>query len=76
VVRRFKSEQNLSLGTELDRLQLITDQSTIAENLRAASIDIKSITRARSIELVDQFDAGLVELPTNGTISIAINITK
>ncbi len=74
VVRRYKSEHNLSLGTELDRLQLMTDQSTIAESLSAASIDIKSITRARSIELVDQFEAGLEELPTNGTISIAINI--
>jgi valyl-tRNA synthetase len=50
-VRRFKSEQNLSLGTELKRLQLATDDLALRESLIHANADLMSITRAAEIEI-------------------------
>jgi valyl-tRNA synthetase len=48
-VRRFKSDNNLSLGTELDRLELATTDSKLAESLEAARLDIAGLTRAANI---------------------------
>jgi valyl-tRNA synthetase len=50
-VRRFKSERNLPLGAELNRLQLAAVESdeTLLSALREAVVDLKSITRAREI---------------------------
>jgi valyl-tRNA synthetase len=53
-VRRYKSEHNLSLASELDRLQL-SPESRHIELIRAAEADLLSITRARKIELVADF---------------------
>jgi valyl-tRNA synthetase len=50
-VRRYKSERNLSLGTELSRLQLATGDAILAQNLENAIPDLLSITRARLIEI-------------------------
>jgi valyl-tRNA synthetase len=51
-VRRFKSERNLSLGTELKRLQLATDDLSLRESLPYANADLMSITRAIDIKIV------------------------
>lgn len=53
-VRRYKSEANLSLGAELELLQLATSQAEIAEMLEQAIADLRSVTRARRIEIGDQ----------------------
>ncbi len=53
-VRRYKSEHNLSLGAELDRLQLAAGQSDLAPQLQAAVPDLTSITRAKQIEVTGQ----------------------
>jgi valyl-tRNA synthetase len=52
-VRRFKSERNLSLGAELNRVQLAAVESdgTLLPALQEAVVDLKSITRAREIVL-------------------------
>jgi valyl-tRNA synthetase len=73
-VRRFKSEQNLSLGTELKRLQLATDDSSLRESLILANADLMSITRAIAIGI--SASAALASEPlfiTNG-ISIIVEI--
>jgi valyl-tRNA synthetase len=54
-VRRFKSEQNLSLGAELSRLQLIAASPELGAALEAASADLMSVTRALAVELVPEF---------------------
>jgi valyl-tRNA synthetase len=66
-VRRYKSERALSLGSELLRLDLVTTDAALAEVLRASAPDLKSITRARSIEVTAELDSGLVRLPIEGT---------
>jgi valyl-tRNA synthetase len=50
-VRRYKSEHNLPLGAELDRVQLAAVEGTVSdlEALQASVCDLKSITRAREI---------------------------
>lgn len=50
-VRRYKSEQNLSLGAELARLHLHTADTELAAHLQEAVTDLTSITRAREIVL-------------------------
>jgi valyl-tRNA synthetase len=61
-VRRYKSEQNLSLGAELSELQLVTADQKLAAALHGAQMDLKSITRAESIVVVDSTDPKLVNL--------------
>ncbi len=53
-VRRYKSEQNLSLATELTRLQLAVPAPALAQSLAEALPDLVSITRARTIQIVDR----------------------
>ncbi|MCB8981147.1 MAG: valine--tRNA ligase [Ardenticatenaceae bacterium] len=50
-VRRYKSEQNLSLGTELARLHVLTNDADLATHLQTAITDLTSITRAKEIVL-------------------------
>ncbi|HEU5347775.1 MAG TPA: valine--tRNA ligase [Ktedonobacterales bacterium] len=71
-VRRYKSEHGLSLGAELARLQLATDDPTLADWLRASATDLRSVTRAATIAVTDQLDPTLCRLPTEGSVHIAM----
>jgi valyl-tRNA synthetase len=72
-VRRYKSEHNLPLGSELSRVQLEKSGEQIAELLAAALPDLTSVTRARMIELVDHLDTTLQVCPMMDTdLKIAI----
>ena len=71
-VRRFKSEHNLSLGSELASLQLATGDATLRQALAAARTDLSSITRAKGIQIDDRLDGGLETLDTAGSIQIAL----
>lgn len=71
-VRRYKSEHNLSLGAELERLQLATRQATLAEILPAAKADLASITRARSVEIGERLDPSLEVIPAGGPLQIGL----
>jgi valyl-tRNA synthetase len=70
--RRYKSEHGLSLGRELARLQIATDDAALADALRASVTDLRSVTRAAMVEVSDQLDQALQELPTEGVVCIAI----
>ncbi|KAA3663567.1 MAG: valine--tRNA ligase, partial [Chloroflexi bacterium] len=48
-VRRYKSENNLSLGAELPALNLTTTNEALANTLAAAKSDLISISRAKEI---------------------------
>jgi len=48
-VRRYKSENNLSLGSELSQLQLQIGDIKTAQSIGQAADDLKSITRARQV---------------------------
>jgi valyl-tRNA synthetase len=51
-VRRYKSEASLSVGAELSKLLLSTPDQTLAEQLKAARLDILSVTRAKEMCIV------------------------
>ena len=69
-MRRFKSENNLPLGSRLDRVQLACDLPGLAE----AIPDLMSVTRADKIELVDRLDDSLVLLNGDGPVKSALRI--
>jgi valyl-tRNA synthetase len=52
-VRRYKSEQNLGLGSEFSRLQLTAASPELAAALHSASADLSSVTRAQAIEVLE-----------------------
>ncbi len=71
-VRRYKSEASISLGTELQRLQLATEDAGVATMLRQARPDIQSVTRAREIEVSPSLDPGLAQIQTQGKVRVAL----
>jgi valyl-tRNA synthetase len=78
-VRRYKSEHNLSLGTELARLQLATEDAELAERLRAATPDLQSVTRAAQIEIIGMVSAlrdDLEPVTADGAPTIALRIEE
>jgi len=62
-VRRYKSEQNISLGSELTLLQLGVANSGLGKRLAEASSDLMSITRAKTVEIVETLSHETKPLP-------------
>lgn len=78
-VRRYKSEHNLSLGVELDRLQLaFTGSASLysPERLAEAAADLRSVTRARTIEFVAGLEPGLEPVAINPALSAGLSIRR
>ena len=71
-VRRYKSESNISLGAELQRLQLVTKEAGIARMLEEARADIMSVTRARQIEVSKQIDSSMEAIQSEGTVQVTL----
>lgn len=71
-VRRYKSESNLSLGTELARLQLATTEPALVKVLQETEADLMSITRAKQVEVRDRLDPALETVKADGTIAVAL----
>jgi valyl-tRNA synthetase len=70
--RRFKSEAGLALGAELARLQLATEDAALAAALKAAETDLRSVTRATAIEVVEWLDDRLITLPAVDAVRVAV----
>ncbi len=66
--RRYKSEHNLGLGTELKRLQV----SARVPQLPEALADLTSVTRARVIEFVDDLAPDVQEMPVDGNFRVGV----
>ena len=73
-VRRYKSDNNLSLGAELAELQLSTSDSKLASSLRDAELDLKSITRANRIAVDDVLNLQLEDIGTAGELHVAVSV--
>jgi valyl-tRNA synthetase len=71
-VRRYKTENRLFLGQELERLQVATRDPALGGALREAEADIRSITRARRVEVRERLEDGLEAIEDSGTIGVAI----
>ncbi|HKT36863.1 MAG TPA: valine--tRNA ligase [Ktedonobacterales bacterium] len=70
--RRYKSERGIALGAELARIQVATDDAALAQALRAAETDIRSVTRARMVEFAANLDPTLEATPAEDTVGVAI----
>jgi valyl-tRNA synthetase len=75
-VRRFKSEHNLPLGTDLPQLQLATFDPHTLQLLEQANADLSSVTRALHIKLVKDLDPRLERLSYDGSVQIAIQLNQ
>jgi valyl-tRNA synthetase len=75
-VRRFKSEHSLSLGSELNRVQLAPTSHALTDCLVGATTDLMSVTRARQVEIAAQLDPSLIELPGSETCAVKIGIEE
>jgi valyl-tRNA synthetase len=75
-VRRFKSERNLSLGAELRRIELMTEDQSLAKALHQAKGDLASITRAREVHVDGQPSPELETIPVDGPLTIALALSR
>lgn len=72
-IRRYKSDNQLSLTTELTRLQLATAEIDLVSFLQDAAADLRSVTRAQQVEVVPEIDASLETLSNlDETVGIGI----
>ncbi|MBN2499505.1 MAG: class I tRNA ligase family protein, partial [Anaerolineales bacterium] len=73
-VRRYKSENSLSLGTEIHRLQLALGDAQLAAGFEAASGDLMSVTCCLTVEVGPALDEKLIAVPVNDTVRAAIEL--
>jgi valyl-tRNA synthetase len=73
-VRRYKTEHQLFMGAELERLRVAVRDLNLKAALRGASADIRSITRAKQVEVCEwsDLDDVLKIMNDRGTIAVAI----
>ena len=71
-VRRYKSESNISLGAELERLHLATNDISVARMLQEASADIMSVTRAKQLVVKEGLDDDLQEVKVDGNVKVGL----
>jgi valyl-tRNA synthetase len=73
-VRRFKSDHELSLGAEVNHLQLATHDPQLKEQLLAAEADLGSITRAKQITVLLVEDAQMAGGDRRPEVAVALTV--
>lgn len=71
-VRRYKSEHNLALGSQLQQLQLATQNPDLAAALQSAAPDLMSITRAQTITTAAHLDPALQIVQPEEPVGVAL----
>jgi valyl-tRNA synthetase len=71
-VRRYKSDNNLSLGSELPGLHVVARDSALAAALQGAATDIASVTRAARVTVDGVGRQGLLPVHSDESISVSI----
>jgi len=75
-VRRYKTGRQLFLGAELERLQVAVQDPALRQALHQAEADIRSITRAKRVEVCERLDDGLDVVGASETIVVALKIKR
>jgi len=70
-VRRYKSDAGLSLGVELQRLDIAVQEEQLSSALEQGLDDLASVTRARLVQIGDELPDG-VEALDAGTLRIGV----
>jgi valyl-tRNA synthetase len=73
-VRRYKSERGLPLGSELNSLQLATRDAGLENLLQLADADLRSVTRARQVRIVEHLEPSYTLILENEKVQAAINL--
>jgi valyl-tRNA synthetase len=71
-VRRYKSEKSMSLGAELQRLEIATENGKLDQVYEDASEDLRSITRAQAVNVGNKMTEGAVVILNTSKIKVAI----
>ncbi len=71
-VRRFKSEHNLPLSSDIKMLHLKVDEPGLQDFLKQAVPDLASACRALQVQLVENMEPGLVLINSQDEIIIGI----
>jgi valyl-tRNA synthetase len=71
-VRRYKTQNQLHLSAELERVQVAVSDQSLRQMLRRAQADIRSITRAKHVEIRDQSDDDSNIIEETDAIAVAL----
>ncbi|MFN2129150.1 MAG: valine--tRNA ligase [Anaerolineae bacterium] len=71
-VRRFKSEHSISLGADLERIELATAGEKLVDALRQAEADLKSVTRARELRVAPELSQSIEIAPGGGLVQVGV----
>ena len=72
LLRRYKSEKNLPLGSELKQLQLETANTELAHLLNEAQPDLCSVGRISQVRIIGEIETHLILLYQDMNLRIAI----
>jgi valyl-tRNA synthetase len=75
-VRRYKTEHQLFMGADLERLRVTIRDSALKEALLGAQSDIRSVTRAKHVEVHGRFDPERSQKIIAETETIVVSITE
>lgn len=71
-VRRYKSEENISLAAELAQLHLLVNDERTQASFRAAEADLVSVTRARKLVVSSKEDGNNLQLEQTETVRVSV----
>jgi valyl-tRNA synthetase len=74
-VRRYKTENKLHLSAELERLQVAVVDRDLRQTLGRAQADIRSITRAKRVEVCERPDRDLHMIEDTDAIAVALRVS-
>jgi valyl-tRNA synthetase len=75
-VRRYKSEQNLALGSPIHQLQLMPHRDTLVKSLPDAISDLRSVTRAQRIDIVETLGKDMMIILLDDTITAGLILNR
>ena len=71
-VRRYKSEQNIAMGTELPAVVIRLSDDDLRKEIMAAIPDLRSVTRAKEIVVSDSIEPTLTKLHESTELDVAL----
>ena len=73
-IRRYKSEHNLALASDIQKMQVAAEPPELASFLEKAIPDLSSACRALEVQIVDQPDGGMTIVGAQDGITVAIQL--
>lgn len=71
-VRRYKTEESLPMGSEIQLLEIASENQAVVRALGAAVSDITSVTRSKEVRIVAHLRPDLLPLASEGDVTVAL----